>query len=121
MRAAAAHAFDDFLVRHVDFDHVIDVNACLFHGFCLRDCAREPVEQKAILAVGLLDAFLDHADDDFIRHQAACVHELLGLQPQCRPRLDGSAQHVAGGNLRNIKFFLDVGGLGAFARAGGAQ
>ena len=45
----------------------------------------------------------------------------LGLQAQRRPGLDGRAQHIACGNLRNAVFLADKGSLRAFSGAGGAQ
>ena len=49
------------------------------------------------------------------------VHDGLGLQAERRAGLDGRAQHVAGGDLRDAVLLADEGGLRAFARAGRAQ
>jgi hypothetical protein len=46
---------------------------------------------------------LDQADDQAVRHQATRVHVGLGLKAQRRARLDGSAQHVTGGDLRDAE------------------
>jgi hypothetical protein len=59
------------------------------------------VEQEALGAIGLRQAFLHQADDDVVADQAASVHHLLGGHAQRCARLDGGAQHVAGGDLRD--------------------
>ena len=121
VHAAAAHAIDDLAVRHVDLEHEVDRDAGILHGIGLRNGAGEAVEHVTVLAIGLLEAILDQTDDDVVANQAAGIHDLLGLQAQRGAGLDGGAQHVAGGNLRNAEFFLDEVGLGALAGAGGAQ
>ena len=121
MGASAAHALDDGGVGHVDFDHVVELDAGGLHGVGLRNGAWEAVEQKALGAIGLGDALLDQADDDVVADQAAGVHHLLGLHAQRRAGLDGGAQHVAGGDLRDAVLLADEGGLRAFAGTGCAQ
>ena len=121
VHATTAHAGDDLAVRHVDFEHVVDRHAGILHGLGLRNGARETVEHVAALAVGFLEAILDQADDDVVADQAAGIHDLLGFEAQRRAGLDGGAQHVAGGNLRNAEFLLDEVGLGALAGAGWPQ
>jgi len=121
VHAATAHAFDDRRVRHVDFKHEVDVHAGALHGFGLRNGAGETVEQEALGAVWLRDAFLDQADDDVVTDQLASVHHLLGLQPERGAGLDGRAQHVAGRDLGDTVVLAQKCSLGAFAGAGGAQ
>jgi len=118
---AARHALDDFLIGDVDLDDVVDRHAGGLHRFGLRNGAREAVEQIAVLAVRLLKARLHHADDDVVGDEAASIHDGLGLHAKLGAGLDLRTQHVAGGDLRNAVFFLDVIGLGAFAGARAAQ
>src|SRR5699024_3642056 len=75
------------------------------------------VEDIAVLAVVLLQPFVDDTDDDVIRDQLSVVHIGLGLQPDRRAILDRSAQDVAGGNGRNSELLIQNRSLGAFARA----
>jgi hypothetical protein len=117
--AAAAHALDDGVVGHVDLQHVVELDAGGLHGVGLRDGAREAVEQEAVGAVGLGDALLDQADDDVVADQRAGVHHLLGGQAQRRAGLDGGAQHVAGGDLRDAVFLADEGRLACPCRRRG--
>ena len=119
--AAAAHALDDGGVGHVDLEHDVELDAGGLHRVGLRDGAREAVEQEAVGAVGLGDALLDQADDDVVADQAAAVHHLLGRHAQRRAGLDGGAQHVAGGDLRDAVLLADHRGLRALAGAGRAQ
>ena len=121
VRAAAAHALNDRVERHVDLQHVVELDAGGLHGVGLRDGARKAVEQEALGAVGLGDAFLDQVDDQVIADQTARFHHRLGLQAQWRAGLDSGAQHVAGRDLRNAEFLADESGLRALAGAGRAQ
>jgi hypothetical protein len=65
----------------------------------------------------LLQAILDQPDHDVVRHQSACVHYFFRRHAQLGAVLDRGAQHVAGGDLRDIVFFLDEVSLGAFTGA----
>jgi len=121
MRLPAAHALDDLRVGHIDIDHRIDVDPGRLHGIGLRDGPGETVKQKAFFAVGLFDAFLHQADDHVVRHKPPRIHDGFGLFAELGSGLDGGAQHVARGNLRNLIPFLDVVGLGAFSRPRAAQ
>ena len=121
MAAAAAHALDDGLEGHVDFQHVVEVDASFLHGLGLGNGAREAVEQETVGAVVLGDAFLHQVDDQVVADQTARVHDLLGFDAQRGAGLDGGAQHVARGNLRNAVLLADEGGLGALAGAGCAK
>jgi hypothetical protein len=118
---ATGHAVDDVAIRHVDFEHEFDRHAGVLHGLRLRNGAREAVEQVAVLAVVLGQAILDHADDDGVRHQAAGIHVLLGLEAESGAGLDLGAQHVAGRNLGNAELFGDESSLRTLAGAGCAQ
>ena len=116
--AATRHAFDDFGVGHADFEHEVKRNAGVEERLGLRDRAGEAVEEEALFAVGLREAFLDEADDDVVRHELTRVHHLLGGETEGRARLDGGAKHVARGDLGNAELFGDELGLGALAGTG---
>ena len=100
---------------------MVQLDAGVTQGLGLRNGAREAVEQVAVGAVGLLQAFLDQADDDVVRHQLAFVHDLFGHFAQLGAGLDGGTQHVAGGNLRDAEGRGDEAGLCALAGTRGAQ
>ena len=90
-------------------------------GIGLAEGAREAVEHVARLAVVLLQAVLDQADDDVVGHEAAGIHDLLGLEAQRGARLHRGAQHVAGRDLRNAELLLDEVGLRTLAGARRSQ
>ena len=69
--AAATHALDDGIKRHIDFQHKIQLHASGFHGIGLGNRARKAVEQKAFGAIGLGNALFDQIDDQLIADQAA--------------------------------------------------
>ena len=121
MRAASAHALNDGLKRHVNFQHVINLDAGRFHGVSLRNGPGETVKQKALGAICLGNALFNQVDDQVIADQATGVHDFFGLHAQRGSGLDSGAQHVTGGDLRNAVFLANEGGLCAFASAWGAQ
>ena len=87
----------------VTIDHVVDGHTGVLQRFGLRDGPREAVEQEALGAIGLGDAFLDQGDDDVVGYQAAAVHHAFHLLAERAAGLDCGAQHVAGGDLRNAE------------------
>lgn len=84
----------------------------------LRQRARKAIEQIAVLAIGLAQAFLDGIDDELIRHEFARIHVALRLKLAWRAGLRCRPQHVPGGNLWYPEFLLDEASLGSLARAG---
>ena len=103
----AAHPSNDLLVRDLDGHHCIEADTGLLHGLRLGDGAGHPVQNIAVGTVGLLQTLLDDADDDFIGHQAAGVHVLLGTKARGRTVFDGGAEDVAGGNGGHVELFLE--------------
>ena len=111
-----AHALDDGIKGHIDFQHVVEVDAGQFHRVGLWNGAGKAVKQKTIDAIGLCNAFFDQSDDDVITDQTARVHDFFGSQAHGSTCFDRCTQHVTRGNLGNAKFFANESGLGAFAR-----
>ena len=96
--AAAAHALHDHAVLNLQFQHLVDADAHGLDGLGLSDGAGHAVQDEAVGAVVLCQAFLQDADDDLIGYQVAFVHIGLGLHSRRRALLDGRAQNVTGGN-----------------------
>ena len=119
--AATRQTADDLFIRHGDFQYVIEFHTALFHGICLRNGAREAVNQKPILTVGLANTLFDQVDDDVIRHQTTAVHNLFNLQAQLSAVLDSGAQHIPGGNLGNLELLTNKLSLSPLPCAGGTQ
>ena len=103
--------FGNFLLNAVQGDF----------GISLRQGAWKTVEQKALFAVRLLDAFLDQPNDDVIGDQITGIHDFLGFDTQWRLCLDGRPEHVARGYLGNSISFSEVTGLSAFTGSRSAQ
>ena len=76
------------------------------------------VEDHAGPGVQLVERLADDAGHDLVRDEFARVHHGLGLEPDGRAGLDGGAQHVTGGYLRDAVVLGEKGGLGAFAGSG---
>ena len=119
--AATAHAFDDGVKGHIDFEHEVQLHASRFHGVGLRNGAGEAVKQEALGAIGLGDAFFDQVDDQVIADQTASIHHFFGFDAQRGTGFDCSAQHVACGNLGNAVFLANEGGLCTFTGTRCAQ
>jgi hypothetical protein len=108
-------------VGHVDLQHHVELDAGGLHGVGLRDGAREAVEQEAVGAVGLRDAFLDQADDDVVADQAAASITFLAARPSGVPALTAARSMSPVEICGNAVLLADERGLRAFAGAGGAQ
>src|SRR5690606_23406027 len=117
----ATEAADDFLVLHVDLDHIVDFDVGPLHSFRLRNGAGKTVKQKSVLTVFLLDALLYQGNNGFVGHQTAGRHDFLDLKPQRSACFDGGAQHVTGGNLGNLVALSNKPCLCAFSGTRGAQ
>ena len=65
-------------------------------------------------------ALFHDTDHQFIRHQVARFHVLLGGQAQLRACLHRLAQRVAGGNLGDAQFIHQPLGMGSFSCSGRA-
>ena len=90
-------------------------------GFGLRDGAREAVEDEPRSAIGLVEPFADHGDDQVVGHELAGLHDSLGLAAEHGSRAHRRAQHVAARNLRDAEVLGEKPGLGAFARSRTAE
>ena len=121
MHAAANDAVNDQLVRHVELQHEVHVDAGFFHRVSLRNGAWETVQQEALAAIFLSDALFDQRDHQLIGHQLAGVHDLFRLLAQFTAGLHGCAQHITGGDLRNAVFLHDELSLSTFTSARSAQ
>lgn len=69
-----------------------------------------------ILALKIcFDVLFDHIDHDLVRDQFAGIDDFLGHLADRGAGGDGSAEHIAGGEVTNLVAILDRGGLGALA------
>ena len=113
VHTTTTHAIHNGFIRHINFEHVINCHAGLFHRISLRQRARKTIKQIAIGAVRFFQTIFDQTDDDVIRHQATRIHHLLGSQAKRCAGFDRCPKHVAGRNLGNVETFFDVGRLRA--------
>ena len=67
-----------------------------------------PVQDVAVLAVGLGQPLGDDADDDLIGNQLAGVHIFLGLQSHRRAVGHGGPEDVAGEMVGNVQLVLMI-------------
>ena len=121
MHTAAAHAVDNHAVRHIDFNHGIQIHTSFNHGFGLCQCTWETVKQETVFAVVLGNTLFNHADNDVVAHQTAFINDFFCFQTQRSACFDGCAEHVAGRDLRNAECSSDELSLCAFAGAWCAQ
>ena len=66
----------------------------LVQQLCLRQCAREAIQDETVAAVLLSNAIGDYTDDEFITYEPTAVHESLRLFANGRASLNSSSQHV---------------------------
>ena len=83
--------------------------------------AREAVEQHAPFGVRLVEARVDHPDDQVVGHESAGVHDRLGLATEGRVARNLVAEHVAGRDVRHAELHRDARRLGALAAAGRSE
>ena len=121
MYATTNNTVNDQLVRHVELEHVVHVDARFFHGISLRNGAWEAVQQETVTAVFLSNALFDQSDNQLVGHQLACVHDVFRLFTQLGARFNSGAQHITGGDLRNTVFLHDELSLSSFTRARSAK
>ena len=81
----------------------------------------EAIEQHAALRVGPLQPLAEHRNRDFIRHQRATGHELLGAQAKRGPAAEVLPEEIAGGDVPEAQFCFDIRGLGPLAGPGRAE
>ena len=93
----------------------------LIQRFRLSDGAREAIQNIAMLAIRLGQTFLDHGNDHLIGNQLALVNIALGVQTRGGLLADCTAEHIAGGNLRDAQLLHQSLRVRALAGAGGAQ
>src|SRR5262249_48134416 len=89
----------------------------LLERFSLRNVARETVENKALLAVGSVQAIRDHLDCNIIRYKLARLHDAVDLLAKLRLVLDVLAEEVARRDVGDAILPGDDAGLCAFAGA----
>ena len=117
--AATGQAVHQHLIRHFDIHH--GVRRCeLLQRFGLLHSAGEAIQQIAVLAVRHGKALLDHGDDHAVRHQLTGVHVPLCLQARGGLVLDGGAEHIARGDMRDPQVRAYARRLRALACSGRA-
>ena len=117
---AAGQAVDDDIVGRINIERHIDMGN-LIQRFRLSDGAREAIQNIAMLAIRLGQTFLDHGNDHLIGNQLALVNIALGVQTRGGLLADCTAEHIAGGNLRDAQLLHQSLRMRALAGAGGAQ
>src|SRR5690606_27340429 len=96
MHTTAAQALNDFLVSHVDFNHMINSNTGFQHGLSLRNSARETIKQKTIGTIGLLNTLFYQTDNNIVGYQTTGFHNLFYFQAQLGTGFNSGTQHIAG-------------------------
>jgi len=113
------------LIRHVELNDAANLLAAprehLVQAARLLNSAGEAVEDEAFLAVVLQNPVLDDADDNFVGHQPAAVHDCLRLQANLRASCHRLPEHVARGEAGRVHLLHDLRRLRALASARGAE
>ena len=122
---SAGQSIDQALIRDFHVQDAVDLaTERLQHraeGDGLLHRPGEAIEQHAALGVRPLQPLAKHRDRDFIRHQRATGHELLGAQAERRPAAEVLAKEIARGDVPDAQFCFDIRGLGPLAGPGRAE
>ncbi len=84
-------------------------------GFGLGHAARETVEQETDFYIIAPQPLANHGDGHVVGHQLSLVGVGLGGFAKLGVVLDVVAEHIAGGDMRDIEQVDQFGGLGALA------
>jgi hypothetical protein len=99
LRRPGGHAVDQDVLVHVEQEDVVQAVAALgqgaVHHFRLGGGAREAVEDRPVLGLGLRELALDQVENDGVGDELPLVVELLGLLAEGRTVLHRGAQDVA--------------------------
>mmetsp|Transcript_74368 Transcript_74368/g.134024 ORF Transcript_74368/g.134024 Transcript_74368/m.134024 type:complete len:257 (-) Transcript_74368:292-1062(-) len=114
VQAATAAALHERLVRDLDQQEPLDVDASFHQSQGLVWSPRETVQQTAfLLHVVLGESVLHKVDNEVAWHQRTRVHERLCLDAKRSSILDVLPQDVASGDVNVAIFLLDLLALGA--------
>ena len=118
--AAAREPAHHLVPRHGDLDHRAERLAApreeLLQRLRLGYRTGESVEDEAPGAVGHLQALVDQADHEVIRHQEPLLDDALGFAAERGPRLDGFTQHVTRRDVRYLEPLFQQLRLGSLTR-----
>ncbi len=121
----AGEALDQAFIRDFHVQHTVDLATERFQhrteGDGLLHRPGEAIEEHAALRVRPLQALVEHRNRDFIRHQRATGHELLGAQAKRGPAAEVLAKKIARGDVPDAQFCFDIRGLGPLAGPGRAE
>jgi len=114
------HFFVDFELKHsVDLSVVLGEHAVELLGLDLGSW--ETVEENTTFTLWLLQVVLDESNDKVIWDEIATLHDSVGCFSKLSSRLDGSAEHVAGGEMADAEIVSDFWALGTLARSWGSN
>jgi len=123
--AAVGDAGDELFVGGVQDEDVVQLLALLGEHLAQRlslgDGARKAVEEETAHGLGLREPLGDEVQHQGVGDQLPLVDELLGAGAEGCVVLDGRAQHVAGGDVRNLEDRRQPLGLGPLPRTRGSK
>src|SRR5690606_30768227 len=110
---------DEAVIIDLELDHGIQPLALAIEhqveGGCLLQRAWKAVKNEAGLAVRLLDALGDDADDNVVGNELALLHERLGLEADLGSGPGRSSQHIARRKLNETALLGELLSLCALA------
>ena len=101
--SASGHTVDDRLVLYLQRQSTVNLYTVLFHSFCLGNRTGHTVQNVTVCTIRLCKTLGNDSDDDFIGHQCAGIHVLLGLQADRSLVLYCSTENVSGRNCRDVQ------------------
>jgi hypothetical protein len=122
-RSSSQQSFKHDAAVHDEVDRNVDFRPeqepeCL----CLRDRARESVEDEAASSnVGAGQPFREDSDDELVGHEVAVLHETLDRAPKLRVPCNRVAKQCTRRQVRKTETFREVLALCALPRARSAK
>ena len=104
--------FVDRKLDHIG-KHAVALGQYLVQRFGLGGGAGIAVKDNALFGAEFIELVADNTRNYLIRHQFACFHQRLGLQPDFGSGIHGGAQHVSGRQLDHAMFVFQKARLGS--------
>jgi hypothetical protein len=84
-------------------------------GLSLGNGTREPIQDEPVLGIWLQNALGNYLNDELVWNKLTTFHHRLGFSSNGSACRHGSAQHIAGRQLRNGKLPRQSGRLSSFS------
>ena len=93
---ASGHTVDDFFIRNVDVDDMLNLNTHIIQSLSLRNSSWKTVKNETLLAVIGRKSFLYNTNYYFVGNKLAFIHKGFSLQAHLSAVFQRFTDHVSG-------------------------